>query len=64
VLTAPGHDAEAVLAVGTTAKEDVHAALRESPETTQRLHDLGWHLMVIEYVMSKAKVTFEGAEQG
>ncbi|QSQ24114.1 peptidylprolyl isomerase [Pyxidicoccus parkwayensis] len=48
---------------GLTA-DDVRAALRESPETTKKLHDLGWHLMVVEYVMSKAKVTFEGAEQG
>lgn len=44
-------------------KDDVAAALRESPETTRKLHDLGWHLMLVEYVVSKAKVTFEGAEQ-
>ncbi|RKG89590.1 peptidylprolyl isomerase [Corallococcus terminator] len=48
---------------GLTAA-DVSAALRESPETTKRLHDMGWHLMVVEHVMSKARVTFEGAEQG
>lgn len=44
-------------------KEDVSAALRESPETTRQLHDMAWYLMVVEYVVSKAKVTFEGAEQ-
>ncbi len=48
---------------GFTA-EDVHAALRESPETTRRLTELGWHLLAVEHVMNKAKVTFEGAEQG
>jgi trigger factor len=48
---------------GLTAA-DVKAALRESPETTRQLHDLGWYLRVVEYVMSKAQVTFEGAEQG
>jgi trigger factor len=45
-------------------ESDVKAALRESPETTRRLHDLGWYLMLVEHVMSKARVTFEGAEQG
>jgi len=44
--------------------EDVHAALRETPETTRRLTELGWHLLAVEHVMNKAKVTFEGAEQG
>ena len=48
---------------GLTA-EDVHAALRETPETTRRLTELGWHLLAVEHVMSKAKVTFEGAERG
>ena len=47
---------------GLTA-DDVKAALRESPETTKKLHDLGYHLMLVEYVMSKAQVSFEGAEQ-
>ncbi|MCP3097904.1 peptidylprolyl isomerase [Myxococcus sp. K15C18031901] len=44
--------------------EDVHAALRESPETTRRLTELGWYLLAVEHVMNKAKVTFEGAEEG
>ena len=44
--------------------EDVHAALRETPETTRRLTELGWYLLAVEHVMNKAKVTFEGAEQG
>ena len=48
---------------GLTA-EDVHAALRESPKTTQRLTELGWYLLAVEHVMNKAKVVFEGAEQG
>jgi len=48
---------------GLTA-DDVHAALRETPETTQRLTELGWYLLAVEHVMNKAKVTFEGAEQG
>jgi len=48
---------------GLTA-EDVHAALRESPETTKRLTELAWYLLAVEYVMNKAKVTFEGAEEG
>lgn len=48
---------------GFTA-EDVHAALRESPETTKRLAELAWHLLAVEHVMNQAKVTFEGAEQG
>ncbi|MCE9669892.1 peptidylprolyl isomerase [Myxococcus stipitatus] len=48
---------------GFTA-EDVHAALRESPETTRHLVELGWYLLAVEHVMNKAKVTFEGAEQG
>ncbi|WP_223637991.1 peptidylprolyl isomerase [Corallococcus sp. EGB] len=48
---------------GLTA-EDAHAALRESPETTRRLAELGWYLLAVEHVMNKAKVTFEGAEQG
>ncbi|CAM3055557.1 peptidylprolyl isomerase [Corallococcus sp. ZKHCc1 1396] len=43
--------------------EDVHAALRETPETTRRLTELGWYLLAVEHVMNKAKVTFEGAEQ-
>jgi trigger factor len=47
---------------GLTA-EDAHAALRESPETTKRLTELGWYLLAVEHVMNKAKVTFEGAEQ-
>lgn len=48
---------------GLTA-EDVHAALRESPETTKRLTELAWYLLAVEHVMNKAKVTFEGAEEG
>ena len=44
--------------------EEVHAALRETPETTRRLTELGWYLLAVEHVMNKAKVTFEGAEQG
>jgi trigger factor len=44
--------------------EDVHAALRETPETTRRLTELAWHLLAVEHVMNKAKVTFEGAELG
>ncbi|MCP3143111.1 trigger factor [Pyxidicoccus xibeiensis] len=44
--------------------EDVHAALRETPETTKQLAELGWYLLAVEHVMGKAKVTFEGAEQG
>ncbi|WP_244224521.1 peptidylprolyl isomerase [Corallococcus sicarius] len=43
--------------------EEVHAALRETPETTRRLTELGWYLLAVEHVMNKAKVTFEGAEQ-
>ena len=42
--------------------EHVRQALRESKETTRKLHDLGWYLMAVEHVMSKAKVVFEGAE--
>ncbi|NTX17075.1 peptidylprolyl isomerase [Myxococcus sp. CA056] len=48
---------------GLTA-EDTHAALRESPETTKRLTELAWYLLAVEHVMNKAKLTFEGAEQG
>ncbi|RKH69041.1 peptidylprolyl isomerase [Corallococcus llansteffanensis] len=44
--------------------QDAHAALRETRETTQRLTELGWYLLAVEHVMNKAKVTFEGAEQG
>ncbi|RKG86709.1 peptidylprolyl isomerase, partial [Corallococcus sp. CA053C] len=44
--------------------QDAHAALRETPETTRRLTELGWYLLAVEHVMNKAKVTFEGAEQG
>lgn len=48
---------------GLTA-EDVHSALRESPETTKRLTELAWYLLAVEHVMNKSKVTFEGAEEG
>ncbi|WP_342376739.1 peptidylprolyl isomerase [Myxococcus stipitatus] len=44
--------------------EEVAAALRETPETTKKLVELGWYLFAVEHVMNKAKVTFEGAEQG
>ena len=44
------------------ADSDVRSALRESKETTRKLHDLGFYLMAVEHVMSKANVTFEGAE--
>ncbi|MCY0997116.1 peptidylprolyl isomerase [Myxococcus sp. MISCRS1] len=47
---------------GLTAA-DAHAALRESPETTKRLAEMGWYLLAVEYVMNRAKVTFEGADQ-
>ncbi|WP_434347601.1 peptidylprolyl isomerase [Myxococcus virescens] len=47
---------------GLTAA-DAHAALRESPETTKQLAEMGWYLLAVEHVMNKAKVTFEGAEQ-
>ncbi|MBU8895264.1 peptidylprolyl isomerase [Corallococcus sp. M34] len=48
---------------GLTAA-DVHAALRETPETTRRLTEMGWYLLAVEHVMNQAKVVFEGAEQG
>lgn len=47
---------------GLTAA-DAHAALRESPETTQQLAEMGWYLLAVEHVMNQAKVRFEGADE-
>ncbi|HSP78027.1 MAG TPA: peptidylprolyl isomerase [Myxococcaceae bacterium] len=44
-------------------RADVKQALGESQKTARHLHDLAWHLLAVEYVMSKAKVIFEGAEE-
>ena len=45
---------------GLTAAQ-VAEGLRESPELTTQMAQTGWHLLAVEYVMSKATVKFEGA---
>ena len=40
---------------------DVKEALGESRELTTQMAQTAWHLLAVEYVMSKAKVKFEGA---
>lgn len=39
----------------------VHEGLRESPDTTRHLVELGWHLAAVELVTSRAKITYAGA---
>lgn len=45
---------------GLTAAQ-VAEGLRESPDLTAQMAQTGWHLLAVEHVMSKAKVSFEGA---
>ncbi|RKH00921.1 peptidylprolyl isomerase [Corallococcus carmarthensis] len=43
------------------------AQLRESmadPAASAQMTDVAWHLLAVEHVMTQAKVTFEGAEEG
>jgi trigger factor len=43
------------------------AQLRESmldPQASAQMTDVAWHLLAVEHVMTQAKVTFEGAEEG
>ncbi|MFB1480460.1 peptidylprolyl isomerase [Corallococcus sp. RDP092CA] len=43
------------------------AQLRESmldPTASAQMMDVAWHLLAVEHVMTQAKVTFEGAEEG
>lgn len=44
-------------------EEDARAAMRETPETTRKLAEMGWYLLAVEYVMNHAKVRFEGADE-
>ncbi|MFP2895950.1 peptidylprolyl isomerase [Corallococcus sp. 4LFB] len=43
------------------------AQLRESlldPAASAQMTDVAWHLLAVEHVMTQARVTFEGAEEG
>jgi trigger factor len=40
---------------------EVAASLRAEPEQQARIEQAAWHLMVVDYVMKKAKIEFEGA---
>jgi trigger factor len=51
---------ENAAAFGLT-KEQVHEGLRESAEMTEQVERVAWHLMAVQHVLSKAKITYEGA---
>lgn len=42
-------------------KQQVHEGLRESAEMTEQVERVAWHLLAVEHVMGKAKITYEGA---
>lgn len=44
--------------------EETRAALTNDPSAAEKVEQVAWHLMAVEYVMSKAKVRFEGADEG
>jgi trigger factor len=48
-------------AFGLTAQQ-VHQGLREEGELTQKMANVAYHLMMVEYVMQRAKVEFEGVK--
>ncbi len=43
--------------------DEVREALRESPESAKALIEMGWYFLAVEHVLSKAKITFEGADK-
>ncbi len=49
-----------VAQLGLSAAE-VAQGLRESTESTKQIVEMGWHLMAVEFAMSKAIVTFQSA---
>jgi trigger factor len=49
-----------VSAYGLT-KQQVHEGLRESAELTEQVERVAWHLLAVEHVLSKAKISYEGA---
>ena len=38
----------------------IHEGLRESGEQTEAVERVAWHLLAVEHVMAKAKISFEG----
>ncbi len=44
------------------SKQQVHEGLREKGEQTQKMANVAYHLMMVEYVMGKAKLDFEGVQ--
>ena len=46
--------------VGVTL-EQAAAALRAEPQQMARVEQVAWHMLAVDYVMSKAQVRYEGA---
>ncbi len=43
--------------------DEVKKGLRESKQLTAQMAQTAWHLLAVEYVMSQASITYEGASQ-
>ena len=53
--------AKTAASFGLTAKQ-VHEGLREEGELTQKMANVAYHLMMVEYVLERAKIDFEGVK--